>query len=82
MLFYAARKTNSPQINFLVATEVVLAEVNSVFFPTQISKIVGKVRQIRLCLSQAEGLFDPIKVGKIPTILPNKVGHLDLDPGP
>ena len=45
--------------------------------PTKVSKIVRKIRLIRLYLSRTKDCFDPIKVGKIPTILPNKVGHLD-----
>ncbi len=45
--------------------------------PTKVSKIVGKIRQIWLYLSRTKGRFDRIKVGKFPTILLNRVGHLD-----
>ena len=42
--------------------------------PTKVSENVGK---IRLYLSRAKGRFNRIKVGNFPTILLNKVGHLD-----
>ncbi len=41
--------------------------------PTKVSKIFG----IRLYLSRTNGRFDRIIVGKFPTVLVNKVGHLD-----
>ena len=41
------------------------------------SNIVGKIRKIRLYFSRTKGRFNPIKVGKFPTILLNKVEHLD-----
>ena len=45
--------------------------------PTKVSKNVGIIRQVRLYLSRTKDRFDRIKVGKFPTILLNKVGHLN-----